>query len=113
MKIYDEASKTEKKEMLAEIDQFKQKCDFRALKQEAENIITAFNARIREIEAQVNILDIPLQTSSTHKPDEGLQPITEEDYDDADPYGLLQNIRRQPPTNREQMKWKGMSPKKN
>ncbi|KAK5983385.1 hypothetical protein GCK32_007089 [Trichostrongylus colubriformis] len=107
MKIYGEAPKAEKKEMLAEIDQFKQKCDFRALKKEAENIITAFNARIREIKAQVNILDIPLQTSSTHQPDEGLQPITEDDYDDADPCGLLQNVQRQPPTKREQMKWEG------
>ncbi|WKX90953.1 hypothetical protein Q1695_009639 [Nippostrongylus brasiliensis] len=56
MQIYREATKPEKKEILAEMDELKQRANFRILKQQAEYITMGLKARLHEISTQLAIV---------------------------------------------------------
>lgn len=93
MSTYSEASKGEKKEMLAEIEELKQKINFRSLKQEAETVVMALKTRTREIQTQWEILQITRTPLGRNGPESRGDLDSGDAYEEIDPCGLLQSNR--------------------
>ncbi|KAK6749210.1 hypothetical protein RB195_001670 [Necator americanus] len=89
---YKEATKPEKKEMLSEMEELKQKANFRVLKQDGECMVMALKARLHEISTQVAIIDLKnLHSQDPNQSERGLQPCEDDEYGDFDPCNLLSN----------------------
>ncbi|KAK6764442.1 hypothetical protein RB195_024675 [Necator americanus] len=92
MQTYKEATKPEKKEMLSEMEELKQKANFRVLKQDGECMVMALKARLHEISTQVAIIDLKnLHSQDPNQSERGLQPCEDDEYEDLDPCSLLSN----------------------
>uniref|UniRef100_A0A7I5E7M6 Peptidase A2 domain-containing protein n=1 Tax=Haemonchus contortus TaxID=6289 RepID=A0A7I5E7M6_HAECO len=107
MTTYADATKAEKKDMLQEMDDLKQRSNFHTIKQEAENMIMAFKERKREVDTQIALLDL----NRTHLTNKGpghdnAGHMSEDEYDDTEPFSRRQseqtNVEQSQPIRHDQ-----------